>query len=182
MSTVTHLGFQYSPHGLTTSTERTQAVANWPSPKSVKELRSFLGLANFHRHFVNKFADIAAPLNRLTSNKRDFLWTSEHQYAFDSMHNAMVSPPVLEYPTKADQLILSIDASSSGLDAVFVSWVRHCNWICQQSTQLCRDEIYHHREGMSSHCLGNSETPPFYFGNIIYPGNGSQVFVVVGVG
>ena len=72
MSTVTHLGFQYSPHGVTPSSERTQAVANWPPPKSVKELRSFLGLANFYRRFVNKFADIAAPLNRLTAIKEIF--------------------------------------------------------------------------------------------------------------
>ena len=49
MSTVTHLGFQYSSNGVTPSPERTQAVANWPPPKSTKELRSFLGLANFYR-------------------------------------------------------------------------------------------------------------------------------------
>ena len=118
MSTVTHLGFQYSPNGVTPSSERTQAVANWPTPKSTKELRSFLGLANFYRRFVNKFADIATPLTCLTSNKVHFSWTSEHQQAFDILCNALVSPPLLDYPTKTDQFILSTDASDSGLGAV----------------------------------------------------------------
>ena len=118
MSTVSHLGFQYSSTGVTPSPERTQAVANWPPPKSTKELRSFLGLANFYRRFVNKFADIAAPLTHLTSNKVPFSWTSKHQQAFDTLCNALVSPPILDYPTTTDQFILSTDASDLGLGAV----------------------------------------------------------------
>jgi len=107
ISTVTHLEFQYSPDGATPSSERAQAVADWPPPKSTKELKSFLGLANFHRRFVNRFADIAAPLTRLTSDKVHFSWTSEHQQAFDTLCNALFSPPILDYPTKTDQFILS---------------------------------------------------------------------------
>ena len=49
--------------------QRMQAVANWPLLKSVKKVTSFLGLANFYRHFVNEFADITALLNHLTNSK-----------------------------------------------------------------------------------------------------------------
>jgi len=51
-------------------------------------------------------------------NKGDFLWTSEHQHAFDSLRKALISPPVLDHPTRANQFILSTDASDSGLGAV----------------------------------------------------------------
>ena len=118
MSTVCHLGFQYSSNGVTPSPERTQAVANWSPPKSTKELKSLLGLANFYRHFVNKFVDITAPVTHLTSNKVPFSWTSEHQQAFDTLRNALVPPPILDYPTTTDQFILSTDASDLGLGVV----------------------------------------------------------------
>ena len=75
MSSITHLGFEYSSAGITPSTEKTCAIADWPTPKSLREVRSFLGLTNFYRRFIPKFSNIAAPLNDLTSNSTTFNWT-----------------------------------------------------------------------------------------------------------
>ena len=117
-STITHLGFQYSPNGVTPSAKRAKAIANLPVPTSPKELRSFLGLANFYRQFIHNFAEIAAPLIELTSSKLTFLWTAQCQQAFDTLRKALISPPVLDYPRKNDQFIVMTDASDNGIGAI----------------------------------------------------------------
>ena len=58
MSSTTHLGFEYSSEGIKPSTEKTCAIAEWPTPRSIKEVISFLGLANFYCHFIPNFPDI----------------------------------------------------------------------------------------------------------------------------
>ena len=117
-STVSHLGFQYSPSGVTPSAERIQAVANWPVPTRVKQLRSFLGLVNFYRRFVHNFAEIASPLTKLTCDKVPYTWTTKHQQAFDALRHALISPPVLDYPKQSDQFVLTTDASDVSLGAI----------------------------------------------------------------
>ena len=61
MSSATHLGFDYAGDGIRLSAEKTKAIVDWPTPKSRKEVRSFLGLANFYRRFIPHFSNIAAP-------------------------------------------------------------------------------------------------------------------------
>jgi len=75
-----------------------------------------LELANVYRWFVNRFADIAAPLTCFISNKVHFSWISEHQQAFNTLRNALVSPPILDY--KTDHFMLSTDSSDLKLGAV----------------------------------------------------------------
>ena len=87
-------------------------------PKSPKELRSFLGLTNFYRHFVRDYADIAAPLTDLTSSKVTFTWSPRHQKAFETLRQALVSPPILDYPTRDDHFVLTTDALDMGVGAI----------------------------------------------------------------
>ena len=51
-TSLSHLGFQYSPEGVTPTADKAQSILNWPIPASRKELRSFLGLVNFYRRFI----------------------------------------------------------------------------------------------------------------------------------
>ena len=66
---INHLGFEYSQNGVSPTKEKTQTILNWPIPTTSKDVRSFLGLTNFYRRFIPKFADIATPLNELTRSK-----------------------------------------------------------------------------------------------------------------
>jgi hypothetical protein len=58
------------------------AIANWPQPSSVKELRSFLGLAGYYRRFMRHFGLISKPLTNLLKKQTMFIWTPEHTSAF----------------------------------------------------------------------------------------------------
>ena len=117
-SEISHLGFEYSAKGVKPTKEKTQTIQEWPIPQSVKDVRSFLGLANFYRRFVPKFADTAAPLTDLTGNKATFVWQDIHQQAFEKLKQALVSPPLIAYPTPQDKFILTTDASDIGLGAI----------------------------------------------------------------
>ena len=119
--TITHLGFQYSRDGVTPTEERSHAVADWPIPTTKKEVRSFLGLANVCRRFVPKFADIARPLTDLTRNDATFQWQDEQQQAFESLKEALMTPPALDYPRRTDTFILTTDASDTGIGAVLTT-------------------------------------------------------------
>jgi len=60
-------------------------IMNWPIPKSVIEVRSFLGAAQYWRKFIANFSSIAAPLHALTSMKVVFQWGGKQKKGFDSL-------------------------------------------------------------------------------------------------
>ena len=115
---MSHLGFQYSNNGVSPTAEKTTAILEWPRPKCLKEVRSFVGLANFYHRFVPRFADIAAPLSKLTGNQTVFKWEDEHEKAFNALKQSLSSPPVIAYPKQGDAFTLTTDASDVGLGAV----------------------------------------------------------------
>ena len=86
-----------SEKGVSASPDKVKAVRDYPTPKSVKDVRSFLGLALFYRRLVQDFATIAKPLTELTKNDRPFLWGPSQQKAFDSMKDKLCTTPVLAY-------------------------------------------------------------------------------------
>ena len=115
---ISHLGFEYSAEGIKPTKEKIQSIQEWPTPQSIKDVRSFLGLANFYRRFVPKFADTAAPLTNLTGKNVTFVWDVIHQQAFEKLKQALVSPPIIAYPTPQDKFVLTTDASDVGLGAI----------------------------------------------------------------
>ena len=85
---------------------------------SVKETKSFLGLASYYRRFIGNFAGIAAPLHALTKKDQAFIWSNEAHTAFLTLRNALISVPVLAMPNDTDEYILDIDAGNHSIGAV----------------------------------------------------------------
>ena len=97
---------------------KVQGVLDWPVPKTKKELRGFLGFLNFYRRFIQNFAQVARPLNALTSIKRDFEWPLECQHAFDTLKQKITTAPALRMPTDTDPFRVETDGSGVGLGAI----------------------------------------------------------------
>ena len=71
-------------------------IKQWPEPTTVKQVRSFLGFANFYRKFIGHYSELARPLNSLTKKDIKFEWTEEHQKAFDMLKEKFWEEPVLQ--------------------------------------------------------------------------------------
>ena len=97
---------------------KVQGVLDWPVLKTKKELRGFLGFLNFYHRFIKDFAQVAHPLNALTSIKKDFEWSSECQHTFDTLKHKITAAPTLRMPTNTDPFCIKTDGSGVGLGAV----------------------------------------------------------------
>ena len=63
---IDYLGFEVSAEGVHASPKKVKAIIEWPTPSSVKDVRSFLGLASYYRKFIRGFSELAKPLTNLT--------------------------------------------------------------------------------------------------------------------
>lgn len=119
---INYLGYNLShDKGIRPGYAKTQAVANWKEPQSVKEIRQFLGLCSFFRRTIKDFASIASPLTKLT--RKDAEWKSgplplEAKASFYELKKRLTSRPCLVAPNFDLPFILSVDASTTGLGAV----------------------------------------------------------------
>ena len=118
-ASVNYLGFIVSSKGVLLDPDnKLAAVDSFPVPKYVKEVCSFLGLCNYYRRFVEKFASIASPLNHLTRKDVSFVWTPEGEEAFVELQCRLCSPPILAYPDFHQPFHLYTDASQSAIGYV----------------------------------------------------------------
>ena len=115
---VSFLGHRVSGEGVTTEEDKVKAVKEWPVPKSVKAVRSFLGLTGYYRRFVKDYAAVASPLIALTQKAVTFKWGDEEQRAFDALKDKLVTAPILGYPDTKEAFILDTDASKCAIGAV----------------------------------------------------------------
>ena len=71
-----------------------EAIKSWPVPQSITQVRSFLGLAGFYRHFVKDFSTIAAPLYELTKKGVVFRWGKAHEESFCTLKDKLTHAPL----------------------------------------------------------------------------------------
>ncbi|CAG2249075.1 unnamed protein product [Mytilus edulis] len=115
---VSFLGHIVSSEGIATDPDKIASVKTWPLPKSMTDVRSFLGTCSYYRKFIKSFAEIARPLHKLTEKNCTFDWTNECNEAFEKLQMTLMSAPILGYPDMTKQFILDTDASGFGIGAV----------------------------------------------------------------
>jgi len=115
---VTFLGHVVSEDGIATDPEKTRLIRDWPVPRNLKELRSYLGLTSYYRKFVKDYSKIAVPLTDLLKKDHRYVWTEDCQQAFDQLKAAFMSPPVLALPRNEGLMILQTDAADRSIGAI----------------------------------------------------------------
>ena len=99
---------------------KVSGVCDWPTPKCVKDVRSFHGFCNFYRAFIAGFSKMALPLNALTKKGQPFVWTAAAQQAFDTLKRKVMEEPVLLHPILTQPFKLEADASGFAIGAVLM--------------------------------------------------------------
>src|SRR3984957_1513239 len=97
-----------------------QGVADWPTPRNLRDVRAFLGFTGFYRYFVPHYSQIARPLIELTRKATPFHWEEPQIKAFETLKSLMCQCPILRQPQYDKPFFLATDASAYGVGAVLL--------------------------------------------------------------
>jgi hypothetical protein len=92
------LGHVVSRQGLEVDSDKVRAILALVAPKTVREVRGFLGCVVYYRRFVGNYAKMATPLTELLKRETEFIWTDRRQEAFEELKKALTTAPILSPP------------------------------------------------------------------------------------
>ena len=116
-SEVTFLGFIVSKRGVSADPEKVRAIVTWPRLDSMRDIRSFIGLATFYRRFIRDFSSVTAPLTDCLK-KETFLWTEAAEQAFERVKALITQAPILRLLDFGKVFEVACDASGVGIGGV----------------------------------------------------------------
>jgi hypothetical protein len=117
---VKFLGHTISQDGISVDPRKVQEVMDWKPPKSVHQIRRFLGLAGYYRRFIPGFSRIAKPMTELLKKGVKFVWSEACEKAFHTLRQHLPSAPVLVQPDNSKPFEVFCDASGTGLGCVLM--------------------------------------------------------------
>nr|GEU97891.1 hypothetical protein [Tanacetum cinerariifolium] len=117
---VQFLGHVIDSQGIHVDPAKIESVKYWTSPKSLTEIRQFLGLAGYYRRFIEEFSKMAKPMTKLTQKKVKFEWGDKQEAAFQLLKQKLCSAPILALPEGCEDFIVYYDASNKGLGTVLM--------------------------------------------------------------
>ena len=117
---VQFLGHMVSKEGISVDPAKVEVMMRWERPKSVFEIRSFLGLAGYYHRFIENFSRIACPMTRLTRKGVSFDWNDKCEESFQELKKRLTTTPVLITPVSGEKYTVFCDASRVGLGCVLM--------------------------------------------------------------
>ena len=115
---VLYLGLIISTDGIRMDPQKIEAILQWEAPKNVRDVRAFLGFANFYRRFIDSFSALSAPLVRLTKKDVRFIFDRVCQKAFQALKDAFTSAPILRHFDPDLPCIVEADSSDYALGGI----------------------------------------------------------------
>ena len=119
---VTFLGHVFNADGYHLSDDRKQGIYDMQPPKSLKQLRSFLGMVNFFRDFIEHLSEVLLPLSEATKTSKltAFVWTEEMNVAFNDVKKLVMNAGTLQVLQDEGNIMLFTDASQVGIGATLM--------------------------------------------------------------
>ena len=117
---VRFLGHVVLASGVSVDQEKVEAITGWERPKSIFEIRSFLGLTGYYRGFIEDFFRLASPMTKLTRKEVKFEWKDLCECAFQVLKRRLTSALILIVPKRGQRYTVYCDASKDGLECVLM--------------------------------------------------------------
>ena len=118
MKVLHYLGHILTTNGIKPQTEKINAICDIKPPTNQKGVREFLSMVGYYRKFINRFADAARPMIRLTRKDIKFSWSDECQAGFDYLKTCLTNDPILKYPDPHKRYVVFTDDSHQTAAAV----------------------------------------------------------------
>jgi len=106
------LGHVITEDGVKPDPKKIQCIVDYPTPKNVKELKSFLGFVGYYRKFIQDFSNKTKPLTTLLKQNQEFNWSDICQDSFDFFKNILTNELLLQYPDFNKLFNITTDASN----------------------------------------------------------------------
>ena len=103
------LGVVIGPEGIKMKEEKVKGVLEWLTPKCVKDVQKFLGLANYYRQFIESFTSIARPLHNIVKKNKKWDWTKKQEKTFKELKERFTKELVLAAPDLDKKMRMEVD-------------------------------------------------------------------------
>ncbi|KAF1318686.1 reverse transcriptase, partial [Globisporangium splendens] len=132
------LGCFVGKHGVRVDPEKVKAIDDWPVPQNVKQLRQWLGLANYLHKYTRNYAALVQPLTQLLKKDIEWEWSSDHQAAFAEVKRSLREAPVLAIANHDKPFHVVCDASDYAIGCALMQHddEGHERVVSYQSRQL----------------------------------------------
>ena len=117
---IQYLGHIILEEGISVDPEKIEAIMNWPTPRNVTDVRSFMGLAGYYRRFIEGFSKVVHAITSLQKKGMKFEWTLRCEESFQQLKNFITSAPVLNIVDPEKYFVVCMDACSQGLGGVLM--------------------------------------------------------------
>ena len=114
---VEFLGHIVGINGIRMNPKKVEAVKEWPIPRNVKNVQSFLGFCNYYRRFIKDYSKIAIPLTQFTKKGIPFEWNDKAQQAFEKLKDLITQEPILQSFDPGREAFMETDASNRAIGA-----------------------------------------------------------------
>lgn len=114
---VNFLGFVIRPNEIRMDPEKIKSIKEWPLPKCIKDVQSFLGFGNFYWRFIKGYSAIVNALTKLTRKDTTFVWAKKQQKAFEELKKRFTSAPIFATFEPEKHITVETDASDFAVGA-----------------------------------------------------------------
>jgi hypothetical protein len=134
---IQYLGHVISSKGIVVDPEKIKSIMEWPVPKDVADIRSFMGITGYYRRFIEGFSNIAYPITSLQKKGIKFNWSQKCQDSFNKLKELLTMAPIFKVADPDKDFTVCVDASKEGLGGVLT---QEGHVICYESRKLKEHE------------------------------------------
>jgi hypothetical protein len=133
-----YLGHILSGEGVAVDPDKIRSIMEWPTPKDVSDIRSFMGLVGYYRRFIKGFSKIGCPITTLQKKGTKFTWTLKCEERFQTLKHLLTHTSMLKMADPEADFLVCTDAYKEGIEGVLM---QGGSVVCYESQKLNENEV-----------------------------------------